>query len=83
MSSPAGGTKGSVEAIILALGSAGAMTALVEVIKAWLGRDGSRRLTITTVDEAHRRRSITIQGDKIAEATIREAVRAVAGVGDG
>jgi hypothetical protein len=81
-SSPAGGTKGSVEAIVLALGSAGAITALVEVIKEWLGRDRSRRLVITKVNEGHGRCAITIDGDNIDNVTIREAVRAVAGLGD-
>jgi Effector Associated Constant Component 1 len=82
-SSPARGTKGGTEAIILALGSAGAITAMVEVVKAWLSRDRSRSLEIVTVDEAPGRRIITVRGDQIDDATIREAIRAVTGGGDG
>ena len=44
------GKKGGVEAIILALGSAGALTAAVDIFKAWISRDRSRslKLKITT-----------------------------------
>jgi hypothetical protein len=82
-SSPARGTKGGTEAIILALGSAGAITGVVEVVKAWLGRDRSRSLEIITVDEGPGRRAVTVRGDQIDDATIREAIRAVTGAGDG
>jgi hypothetical protein len=40
------GKKGGVEAIILALGSAGALTAAVDIFKAWILRDRSRNLTL-------------------------------------
>ena len=82
-SSPARGTKGGTEAIILALGSAGAITAMVEVIKAWLTRDRSRSLEIVTVDEGPGRRVVTIRGDHIDDKTLHEAIRAVAEIGDG
>ena len=44
------GKKGGVEAIILALGSTGALTAAVDIFKAWILRDRSRnlKLKITT-----------------------------------
>ena len=76
------GQKGGVETIILALGSAGAITAMVEVVKAWLGRDRSRSLEITTVDEAGGRRTVTVHGEQIDDATLREAVKALARPGD-
>ena len=41
------GSKGGFETIILALGSAGAITAAVEIFKAWLSRDRGRNLKIT------------------------------------
>ena len=43
---PMSGKKGTAEQIILSLGSAGTFSASVEFIKAWLGRDRSRRLKI-------------------------------------
>ena len=41
------GSKGAVEAVILALGSAGAFRAAVQCWRAWLDRDRTRRLEIT------------------------------------
>ena len=76
------GKKGGAETIILALGSAGAITAMVEVVKAWLGRDRSRSLKITSVDAAGGRRTITVHGEQIDDATMREALKVLAGPGD-
>ena len=45
---PVAGRKGGeVEAIILALGSAGAISAAVEIFKAWLARDQKREIEIS------------------------------------
>jgi hypothetical protein len=76
------GKKGGGETIILALGSAGAISAMVEIIKAWLGRDRDRSLEITTVDQGSGRRTITIHGEQVDDATLREAVRGLVGSGD-
>jgi hypothetical protein len=76
------GLKGGGETIILALGSAGAVSAMVEVIKAWLDRDRSRSLTITTVNDGRGRRSISIHGDQVNNATMRAAVEELVGPGD-
>jgi hypothetical protein len=76
------GKKGGVETIILALGSAGAITAMVEVIKAWLGRDRSRSLKITSTDEVRGRRTVTLHGEHIDDETLREALKALGGIGD-
>jgi hypothetical protein len=75
------GKKGGGETIILALGSAGAISAMVEVIKAWLGRDRSRSLEIATVD-GHGRRSILIRGVQVDDATMRAAVEKLVRPGD-
>jgi hypothetical protein len=76
------GKKGGVDVIILALGSAGAISAAVEVIRMWLGRDRSRSVEITTVDDVQGRRTVTVRGESIDNETIREAVRALGGQGD-
>jgi hypothetical protein len=44
------GTKGGVEVLILALGSAGAFTAVVGIIRAWLERDKHRSVELTFTD---------------------------------
>lgn len=51
---PISGKKGGVEAIILALGSAGAIKAAVSMFRAWLKRDRSRniKLAIKKGDES-------------------------------
>jgi hypothetical protein len=40
------GTKGTLDAFVVALGSAGAFTATLECFRAWLGRDRSRRIDV-------------------------------------
>ena len=78
---PAPGQKGGAETIILALGSAGAISAMVEVIKAWLSRDRGHSLELTSLTEGHGRRTITVHGDQVSDETIREAVRGLIGSG--
>ena len=45
-STPQPGAKGAIDQLVLSLGSAGAFTASVELIKAWLGRDRGRKLVV-------------------------------------
>ncbi|WP_369252385.1 effector-associated constant component EACC1 [Geodermatophilus amargosae] len=69
------GAKGTVDTVILALGSAGAFTAAVEFLRAWLTRDRSRRLDVSW-DVDGRTERVTVSGgaidtqaiDRIAEA---------------
>ena len=57
--------------IILALGSAGALTAAVQIFKAWLDRDQNRSLRIRAGAK-----TLVVEGEKISEATLREALQA-------
>lgn len=43
---PVEGRKGGIEAIILALGSAGAIKAFVDIIKVWITRDRNRSVKL-------------------------------------
>ena len=75
---PVEGTKGGVETVVLALGSAGAFTAGLEMLRAWLGRDRSRRLDISyTIDG--RSEVIAIAGDGIDKDAMAKLSEAVAG----
>ena len=58
--------------IILALGSAGAITAAVEAFKAWLNRDRSRHVVLSWADgdDEHR---IELVGDRLSEDSVRAA----------
>lgn len=71
------GTKGGVESVIVALGSAGAFTAAVEYFRAWLGRDRTRTLQIShTVDG--RTETVSIRGDAIDQSSLHLLAEAAA-----
>jgi hypothetical protein len=72
-----GGTKGSLDELVVALGSAGAFTAAVECLRAWLGRDRGRRIDIRW-DENGQQRYVTLTGDTIDVDSVREIARAAA-----
>jgi hypothetical protein len=71
VSEPLPGSKGGAEAIILALGSAGAFTAALEVFRAWLAREASRSLTVTFQKGAITRR-LTVRGSELDRDSFRE-----------
>jgi hypothetical protein len=71
------GTTGTIDRLIVALGSAGAFTAMVECFRAWLGRDKSRRIDARW-DEDGAERFVTFQGDAVDAETVREIARAAA-----
>jgi hypothetical protein len=68
------GTKGALDSFVLALGSAGAFTASVECLRAWLGRDRSRRIDVRW-DENGTERFVTLTGDAIDVDSVREIAR--------
>jgi hypothetical protein len=74
---PVEGTKGSLDEVIVALGSAGAFTAMVECLRAWLGRDRSRRIDVRW-DENGQQRYVTLTGDAIDLDSVREIAKAAA-----
>jgi hypothetical protein len=70
------GAKGGIETIILALGSAGALTAAVEMFKAWLGRDDTRALKVSfsTGGEVQ---SVEITGEEVDDESVDAIMDAV------
>jgi hypothetical protein len=75
--SPVTGAKGGVEAVIVALGSAGAFTATVEYLRAWLGRDRTRSLEISwSVDGQEQ--SVSVRGEAIDQSALQQLAGAVA-----
>jgi hypothetical protein len=74
---PVGGTKGTLDELVVALGSAGAFTAIVECLRAWLGRDRSRRIDVRW-DENGKQRHVTLTGDAIDVDSVREIAKAAA-----
>lgn len=71
---PVKGHKGGIEAVILALGSAGAITAAVEIFKAWLGRDQTRSLQLSTIIEG-KEKTIVVTGKGMSKDTIKELMQ--------
>ena len=63
-------TKGGIETVVVALGSAGAFTAAVEFFRSWLGRDRSRSLDISWLAEDGQCR-VSIRGDAVDQSTLQ------------
>ncbi|HEX6596429.1 MAG TPA: hypothetical protein VF045_05810 [Acidimicrobiales bacterium] len=74
---PVEGAKGSVETLVVALGSAGAFTAAVEFFRAWIGRDRSRSLDICWSAEQGQCR-VSIRGDAVDQETLQVVAEAAA-----
>jgi hypothetical protein len=72
------GTKGTVDTVILALGSAGVFTAAVECFKAWLSRDRSRRLELTVSVDGHEEK-YTLVGTAVDDAAYDRLAEVVRG----
>jgi hypothetical protein len=71
------GAKGTAEAIILALGSAGVFTAAVEFFRAWLGRDRTRSVEISwNVDGVEQK--VVMRGDALDLSTLQPVTAAAA-----
>jgi hypothetical protein len=71
------GAKGTVDTVILALGSAGAFTATVEFLRAWLTRDRSRRLDLSWEADG-RTEHVTVSGDAIDMTALNRVAEAFA-----
>jgi hypothetical protein len=71
---PVKGHKGGIETVILALGSAGAINAAVEIFKAWLGRDRTRRLRFSTIKDG-KEETVVVTGEGMSEETIKELMQ--------
>ena len=72
------GTKGGAEQLIVALGSAGAFTAAVEFVKAWLARDRTRSLQISWSGEGGVNQSVSVSGEGVDLDAMQQLAQAVA-----
>ena len=78
---PVQGAKGAVDQLIVALGSAGVFGAVVDCLRAWLGRDRDRRIDVRWVENGVEH-SVTLTGEAVDDKTVREVAKAaVARVG--
>jgi len=75
------GMKGSVTTLIMALGSAGVVAAMVECLRLWLGRDRTRKIVLRLTD-GEREETLTLEGEGVNasgwDAAVAETIRAFA-----
>jgi Effector Associated Constant Component 1 len=78
------GTKGPVDEVILALGSAGAFTATLDMLRAWLNRDKTRTVRASWLADDGRRQELVLSAENAAPETLAPLVEALASkLGDG
>jgi hypothetical protein len=70
---PAEGVKGVATELVVGLSSAGAVTAFVQIVKAWLQRDKRRSVTVT-VTESESGKVVRIEGDAISNDVLTAAL---------
>jgi hypothetical protein len=63
------GSKGSVETIVVALGTAGVFQAAASIFQAWLGRDRTRRIELTWNRDGHTE-SFILEGSGVDKDTL-------------
>jgi hypothetical protein len=73
---PVAGAKGALDAIVLPLASAGALTGMVEMLKAWLGRDRSRSVKVKWSAEG-KVQELELSGNRVDDGAFNGVVRAV------
>ncbi|MDA1359800.1 hypothetical protein O1R50_09210 [Glycomyces luteolus] len=74
---PTTGHRGAAEAIILALGSSGAITAAVACFQAWLKADKTRSVTLTWTDEHGSEQRITVAGEHLDQQSFQVLVESI------
>jgi hypothetical protein len=70
------GAKGALSAIVVPLASAGAFTAAVEMLKAWLGRDRTRTVKVTWSGEGAVQQ-LELGGSRVDDQAFDEVLRTV------
>lgn len=72
------GAKGAISAVILSLGSVGAVNAAVQCFRAWLDRDKSRRIELTITAGDSMIENIVLEGKSIDSTTLQKLGSALA-----
>lgn len=73
---PVPGTKGTLDSVLLSVGSAGVLSATVEFLRAWLQRDSSRTLRVSWTD-AGALQQVELSGESLEPAAIETLMQAV------
>jgi Effector Associated Constant Component 1 len=75
---PVPDTKGSLDSLILALGSAGVFTTALDVLRAWLARDKTRSVDLTYTDREGTRQRLSVTATNSGADTLAPVIAAVA-----
>jgi Effector Associated Constant Component 1 len=75
---PVPGTKGTLDELVLSLGSAGAFTAAVDMLRIWLGRDKTRSVELTYRDREGRSQRLNVSSTNATDETLSPIISAVA-----
>lgn len=75
------GQRGAAEVseIILALGSAGAVTAMVEVIKAWIGSRPGKRKVKVDIESTDGKRTVVVESDGLGAEELTSVTQSALG----
>lgn len=73
---PKPGSKGTIDSIALSLASAETLTAVVELLRSWLGRDRSRSMKVSW-GPGRAVQSVELSGSGLDDAAFDDLVRAV------
>ncbi|MEV6106497.1 hypothetical protein AB0M28_17520 [Streptomyces sp. NPDC051940] len=70
---PAEGTKGVATELVIGLSGAGSVGAFAQIVKAWLGRDRRRSLTVTVTESANGK-VVRVEGDTVSNDALIAAL---------
>lgn len=77
---PVAGTKGTVDQMILTLGSAGVIDAAVALLRAWLARDKHRSVEITVTGTGRPTTSVVINAENAGADAMAPLIAAASGL---
>ena len=75
---PVDGTKGSIDQLLLTLGSAGVFSAAIDALRIWLARDKTRSITLTYEDRDGMEQRLDVRATHADDQTLAPLVNAVA-----
>lgn len=75
---PVPGTKGSLDQLLLTLGSAGVFTTALDVLRIWLARDKTRSVELTYQDRQGKEQRLNVTAEHADEDALAPVIAAVA-----
>ena len=76
---PVAGTKGSLDQLVLTLGSAGVFTTALDMLRIWLARDKTRSVELTYTDRDGKTQQLSVTATRADADALAPVIAAVAG----